>query len=83
MKKSLISIALFAFMAAGVAQADSASIQPLSQFRFDLTCSFPSAGCSADSRILLDVRRDQVSSDAAKPEWFGNLLAVSCADGAA
>lgn len=78
MKKSLVSIALFALMAAGVAQADNvSSIQPQDLFRFNLSCTF-GAVCTAESRILLDIRKDQDSTEAVQPEWFGNLLSVSC-----
>ena len=76
MKKSLISLAVLALMAtASTAHAD---MTPNDLFRFDISCTFGSVGCSADSRIFLNIRGDNPQTEGVQPEWFGNLLAVSC-----
>jgi len=80
MKKSLVSIAMFALMTAGLAHADTTTVTPQHTDRFNLTCSFPSTGCSADARILLDTKTAMDADiGVTQPAWFGNLLAVSCA----
>jgi hypothetical protein len=74
-KKLLMSISLVALMAAGSARADATSVQPQDLFRFNVNCEFDKA-CTAQARIFLDLRT--ADSRTAHPDWFGNLLSVTC-----
>jgi hypothetical protein len=57
MKKSLLSLASIALALTAAASTAHADLTPNDLFRFDISCSFGSVGCSAESRIIFNADR--------------------------